>query len=83
MSKKEDFERAALASLLAVASDGKASPAARVAAGRAVLEHLARGQAAPGAPRRSPAAKPQTRSEAELRDELAELRRKRAIEAFR
>jgi hypothetical protein len=80
MSQKTDYERAALASLQAVASDATASPAARVAAARAVLEHLA--------PRAAPARRPKAppgpgKTEAELRDDLAQLRARRAVDGFR
>lgn len=62
-------ERAALAALQAVADDPKSSPAARVAAARAILErlHPAEPKAAPASPKPG---KPPARTPAELEQAL-------------
>lgn len=82
-SEKTDFESAALVSLRAVAQDVSCSATARVAAAKAILEHL---RPAPPAPKQRGAARASgapVKTPSELADELAELRRKRAIQALK
>lgn len=71
-------ERAALAALQAVADDPKSSPAARVAAARAILErlHPAERKAAPAAPKQG---KPPARTPAELQEALRLVRSAKTV----
>lgn len=73
-AEKADAERAALAALQAVANDPQSSAAARVAAARAMLEHLRPPGQKPASAPKAPA--PPKRSPAELAEALRVVRSK-------
>jgi hypothetical protein len=85
MDKKDGmkgFERDALASLQAVALDTACSATARVAAAKAILEHLRPSPQIRAKGDRKAGAAP-SKTPAELASELDALRKRRAIDALR